>query len=323
MGDAVRAERWRAYADRIRHGMLRKLVVGDCRHRQWRVSPYSVFPSFQDSLAPLFSAFYHEGLDPLQMDAQWVEVTRNTYRQQRSAPHGLAPVLGMGYGHGWMTKTALMLDEMDDAGELLTNLARLSYDKNMAVSPEGQDWQPFLWLLPEGVQLGPHQEWWYRIGDLTNGANQGPPMHALEMVVGVDDARPDQPRILPRVPVQLRSLIVSDFPMLIADGSRTQRARINYEYERGQLFRFTSDRPIPLLQVRLGPWKAAEPGVTIGGAGVVTRWVTSGVDSGEPAHWLWLAFADPVSRFECRMESQGGQLTGITLTATPSSGGFA
>ncbi len=314
MGDTALAKRWRDYAERIRYGMLRKLTVGDSLHRQWRVSPFSVFPSFQDSLAPLFSAFYDQGLDPLQIDSQWVEVTRNTYHHQRSAPHGLAPVLGMGYGHGWMTKTALMLDEMDDAGDLLENLARFTYDKNMSVSPEGQDWRQYQWLIPEGVRLGPQRRWWYRIGDLTNGANQGPPMHALEMVVGVDDTKPDQPKILPRIPARLQSLSISNFPMLVADGARTQRARITYDYSRGQLFRFETDRPIPHLQIRLGPWKDAAPKVNIGWPGVSARWVVSGIDSGAPAHWLWMAFAGPVMSLACHMKTSDGYLQNMVLT---------
>ena len=98
----------------------------------------------------------------------------------------------------------------------------------MAKSPEGQNWEQFLWLIPEGVRLGPDRDWWYRIGDLTNGANQGPAMHALEMVVGIDDARPDQPRILPRIPRQLGSISIEGFPMLVADGGGTRRVRIDF-----------------------------------------------------------------------------------------------
>ncbi len=309
LGDVARAERWRAYADRIRYGMLRKLAIGDFQHREWRVSPFSVYPSFQDSLAPLFAAFYSEGLDPLLGDPQMVEVTRNTYYHQRSAPHGLAPVLGMGYGLGWMAKAALMLDEMDDAGQLLSNLATFTYDKNMAASPADQDWEQLLWLIPEGVRLGPDRMWWYRIGDLTNGANQGPPMHALEMILGVDDARPDQPRILPRIPLQVGAVAVEGFPLLIAEGGRTRRVDVNYAYERGQCFRFSSPRPVPNLQIRLGPWKLATPDLKPTVPGIGMRWVASGIEQGVPAYWVWLSFDRPVSRVVIRMASDAGALT--------------
>jgi hypothetical protein len=313
-GETNPATRWRAYADRIRHGMLRKLAIGDYRHRQWRVSPYSVYPSFQDSLAPLFAAFYSEGLDTLEGDLQMFEVTRNTYYHQRAAPHGLAPVLGMGYGLGWMTKAALMLDEMDDVGELLGNLATFTYDKNMAESPEGQDWEPFLWLIPEGVRLGPDRDWWYRIGDLTNGANQGPPMHALEMVVGVDDVRPNQPRIMPRIPHQIGSISVQGFPMLVADGDGTRRVRIDYAYDRARHFEFRADSPVANLQIRLGPWRAAAPDVVPGGASMGTRWVVSGFEHAEPAHWMWLRFAEPVRRLVCHLEDRDGCLAAMTCS---------
>lgn len=114
MGDADYAKRWRAYAERIKYGMLRKLAIGSHRFRHWKISPYIVYSSFQSNLAPLWAAFYTEGLDPLELDPVMANVSRNSYIEQRGFAHGLAPVLGFGYGMGWMAKAGIMLDEMDD-----------------------------------------------------------------------------------------------------------------------------------------------------------------------------------------------------------------
>lgn len=307
-GETELARRWRGYAERIRNAMIRKLTVGDFAHRQWRISPYSVFPSFQDALAPLFAAWYDQGLDPRGLDPRWVEITRNTYYQQRAAAHGLAPVLGMGYGHGWMTQTALMLDELDDAGQLLANLARYSYDKNMEQSPPGQDWRAFQWLIPEGVRLGPSGDWWYRIGDLTNGANQGPPMHALELAAGIDDVNPEQPRLLPRVPANLQGISVRGFPLLTGTGRGQECVRVTYDYVRDSRFCLELDRPVTGLQVRLGPWRAPAGDAVSPLDGLETEWVVSGVDSGRPAHWLWLTFRGDITHVECRFKNESGVL---------------
>jgi hypothetical protein len=40
------------------------------------------------------------------------DITRNTLRRQISLPCGRAPVLAMGYGIGWLCKSALILDEL-------------------------------------------------------------------------------------------------------------------------------------------------------------------------------------------------------------------
>jgi hypothetical protein len=188
MADAALAKKWRAYADRLQAGMIRLLLDGEHGSRMWRVSPYSIYPSLQDSLVQAWFSIYYDGLDPHRLDPEMTKITRNTLVRQLDQQYGHAAVLGMGYGQGWLTKAALLLDEMDDAGPLLYNIAKYTYDKNMDYVDEkrGIDWQKWLWIIPEGTNILPDGRW-YRIGDLSNGANQGPAMHALELCAGVDE----------------------------------------------------------------------------------------------------------------------------------------
>lgn len=292
MGKSEEAARWRAYADRLQAGMFRLLREGDFNKPVWRVSPHSVYPSLQDSLVYAWFAFYYDGYDPLKWDPNLTNVTRNTLRRQLSQQYGHAAVLGYGYGQGWLTKAALMLDEMDDAGPLLWNMGKYAYDKNMdyADSSRGIDWRRWLYIFPEGTNILPDGRW-HRIGDLSNGANEGPPMHALEICAGVDDTQPANLKIMPRVPEPLSGIEVKQCATLIPVEKGLQNARVSYSFQKAGGFQLKSDRVLPNLSVRVGPFtkdqavliseKATTPD------GVKRSTVSSGTFQKDAAWWVW------------------------------------
>ncbi len=285
------AERWRQYAKRLEDGMYRLLRVGDHRTPMWRVSPHSVYPSLQDSLVHAWFAFYFDGYDPNRWDPMLTRVTRNTLQRQLNQPYGHAPVLAMGYGQGWLTKAALLLDEMDDAGPLLWNIAKYTYDKNMDFVDETRriDWRRWLYIIPEGTNILEDGRW-HRIGDLSNGANQGPPMHAIEICAGVDDTHPGDLRIMPRVPDPLTGIEVKNHFALLQGGG--ERARISYQFERTGRFVMESDVPLPRLSVRLGPFsKEAAERFTASATFLekaTVRTEVSGRYEGREAWWVWV-----------------------------------
>jgi hypothetical protein len=303
LGEAKEAERWRAYAARLEAGMVRLLAVGEHGSMTWKESRFSVFPSLQDSLVQAWFSIYRDGLDPQRFDPELTRITLNTLRRQLDRPYGHAPVLGMGYGAGWLTKSALILDYMDDAGPLLTNIAKYSYDPNMDWADEerGLDWRPHLWLIPEGTNILPDGSW-YRIGDLTNGANQGPAMHALELCAGIDDTDPHALKILPRAPAPLTGLEVQDFLVLVPEGEGLARARVSYEFTRPGTFTLRSDRFLPTLAVRLGPFEESEARrVALEGKRPVNSTVrlsASGNANGRVAWWVWVEGMRDVSEVE-------------------------
>ena len=311
MADALdkpeKAEKWRKYADRIEKGMLKELTTNWNGKTVWRRSPNSVYPSFQDSMVQAWFSIYLAGLDPNKLHPEMTKITRNTLQRQLALPGKYAQPQAMGYGQGWLTKTALILDEMDDAGPLLVNLGKFSYDKNMNFvdKKNRKDWRKFMFIVPEGVNYLPDGSW-YKIGDLGNGANQGIATHALELCAGIDDTNPKDLKIIPRVPAPLTGIIVSNFPVLIptdyglrvtdhgeispllsdipstpsgkgVDAKRPgdspplkgvadrsgdvtfTRAKIKYSYNKNPLsFKLTSDKILPTLSVRLGPFTRTE-----------------------------------------------------------------
>jgi len=293
VGEDELAKKYRAHADRLQTGMLRQLVEGMKHELTWRLSPYSVYPLPHHCLVQAWFSMYYDGLDPQRLDPAMTQISRNTLDKLLAMECGHHPVFGFGYGLGWLTQSALILDELDDAGKCLVNIAKYSYDKNMDYVDEerGIDWRRWLWLIPEGTNLLPTGRW-YRIGDLSNGANQGITLHVLETCAGIDDTKPAELKILPRVPDPLTGVEVTDFPVLIPDGDSLACAKVTYTYDRKTgAFALRSDRPLPSLAVRLGPLdrtaaqRLAEQAVRPSGARV--RVEASGRYDGCPAWWVW------------------------------------
>ncbi|MEN8255493.1 MAG: hypothetical protein ABFR33_08495 [Verrucomicrobiota bacterium] len=292
-GKTEEAEKWRSYAERIQTAMVRLLARGEQSQRKWLQSRLSVLPSMQDSLVTAWFSIYREGLDPVKFDPEIRRISQNTLDDQLGQNFGHKPVLGMGYGIGWLTHAALALDAIDDADKMLVNMARYTYDKNMNYVDEsrGIDWRHFQWVVPEGSNILPDGSW-YRIGDLGNGANQGPCLHALEICAGVDDTQPQTVKILPRVGASMSGIEVEDFPVMVDDGSGIRSTKIDYEYDRETCrFSLKSEEAIPSLNVRLGPCsqtKAEELSASLkSSADGTVRIENSGTYNGEAAWWIW------------------------------------
>lgn len=288
------AARWRSYADRLRDGMYNELRDYHKGGYVWDFSPVSIFPTRQESLVHAWFSIYYDGLDSKQWDSLLTPVTRNTLQRQLNQPYGHAPALSMGYGQGWLTKSALMLDAMDDAGPLVWNIARYSYDKNMDFVDEekGIDWRRWKYIIPEGTNILPDGRW-YRIGDLSNGANQGPAMHALEVCAGVDDTNPDTLKIIPRVPDPLTGIEVENHPVLIPEERGLTTKRIKYSYDRTEgEFVLEADTILPNLSVRLGPFNIHVADEVYNNIslpeGATKRVEASGTWKNKTAGWLWI-----------------------------------
>ncbi len=309
VGDSEHAAKWRSYADRIQRAMPRELTIGEEPDVTWRSTP-CVFPSGQESLVQAWFSMYLDGLDPQRWDPGLTAITRNTLKRQLSLKTGYAPVLAMGYGHGWLTQASLLMDEMDAGGRLLVNLARYCYDKNMDYVDEkrGIDWRKWLWIVPEGTHILPDGSW-YRQGDLSNGANQGPAIHSLEACAGIDDTDPGSVKIMPRVPEPLTGIEVRNFLTLVKHGDVVRLARIAYSYARPCRFALSSEGSLPRLAVRLGPFGTEDSallGMRNGAfpAGSSQRVERSGRVSGNDAYWLWVENIRDLSRVSISLETE-------------------
>ena len=118
-------------------------------------------------------------------------------------------------------------------------------------------------------------------------------MHAIELCAGVDDRDPRNLKIMPRVPEPLKGVKGNNFFTLAPKGQALVVARVTYRYEKNSEFRLRSDRPLPTLFVRLGPFAGdAEACKALGNAAVpdgsAKRIESSGHFRGREAWWLWV-----------------------------------
>ena len=126
-------------------------------------------------------------------------------------------------------------------------------------------------------------------------------LHAIEVCAGIDDMNPRELKIMPRVPDPLTGIEVDNHFTLVPEGDGFAKARVAYVYERAGRFSLTSDRPLPTLAVRLGPFSAEDARAALGAAypdGSTTRIEASGHYDGSDAWWVWIEGLRDVAAFE-------------------------
>ena len=179
-----------------------------------------------------------------------------------------------GYGLGYMTQAALLLDQMEDAEKFIGKMVQYCYLPRWGK-----------WLSPEGIIV--HREGRYYLS--VNGY-RGQDSHladstkALRLMLGVDDNRKDYLRLVPRFPADWTKLSVSDFPVLTGNS----RQKLGYQYERQpqkQTFRFQLERPVSHIDIRLGPipQEAEEIQTVLNGSAVPNESLVSG-----DSRWVWV-----------------------------------
>jgi hypothetical protein len=298
------SQRWKNYASRIEKQIVPRLTFDSSLGTTWRYCKKSVWPSAMESLAFAFLSIYKTGIDTKKWDTTYYNITHRTYQQRINQKTKYSPVLGMGYGLGWLTQSALILDKLDDASKLLYNLAKFSYDKNMNYydTKTQKDWRKWLWIIPEGTNILPDSSW-YRIGDLGNGANQGIAMHAIESCIGLDDSKRDTIKIMPRLVDDASKITIENLYVLTSSGV----SAINYQYERCKFFKLESKKPINNLSIRIGPFSSEKNAddsakkirCNVASSPRIEMWGTS---NGKNAWWIWLEDMKNVEKIRIRVD---------------------
>ena len=85
----------------------------------------------------------------------------------------------MGYGQGFVTQAALLLDRMKDATSMLHWTAREVFD------PEIHSF-----VVPEGSQVDSSGRYMFRTGDHGNGVQEAEIVKMFRLLIGVDDNQP-------------------------------------------------------------------------------------------------------------------------------------
>ncbi len=249
IGERESAAAWRAAAARLRRGIDRTYrdaeepfgAVWTRRHSGW--------PNQSTVLGPVILPADRAGFTAAARAPEWEPLNLATYRSliARYRPFGFYGV-AMGYGQGFVTQAALLLDRMDDAAKMVEWAARATY------CPAHM---PF--IVPEGCEVEPEGRFWHRTGDLGNGVQQGEIVKMCRVLLGVDDSDPARLRLVPRMPRGFTGMSVRDYPALAQRGGEARTIRLDYSLRRegdGMLLEVRSKSPLPEMDVRLGPFRS-------------------------------------------------------------------
>lgn len=279
LGRTAEAERWRALYQRLRRGILEHLVEDSEVGPIWHTYPGCDWQDHAHKLVPLHLAADGDSFTPLEDDARGDEIDRRTLSITRNSYRYLMrerrfDFLRMyGYGQGMMAQAALLLDEMDDATRLITELLRHA-------------WLPHLagWACPEGIVTHRSGRFYVAVnGYAGQDSHLADATKAVRLMLGVDDNKPERLRLVPRFPASWSRLALEDWPVQIADQRQTLAYVLERQPERWRFdFRVSCD-PGP-VDVRLGPLPPGRAvAATVDGRPVAPRPVATG-----DSEWVWL-----------------------------------
>lgn len=265
-GNVEDAEKWEECAETIRKAISERLAKGN----RWS---QDIFGFFHDPVITMMSDIF--GYDLNDMPEDWVENSRNAYELdvRRIRNQGHFGPSGIGYDHSMITQNALLLDMMDDANKLVSNLTKLSYAPGL----------PEPYLVPEGITVDVEKGIIRRQGDLGNLVQLAEALKCYHIVSGVSPVNNGKLKIMPRLPDEW-NVEITDFDLQNADGTLgmyitspkngTQTAQIKLQKV-----------DLESVALRLGPFPADTKNVMarLNGQDVECRIVESG-----DRKWAWV-----------------------------------
>lgn len=248
IGETQTASLWRGRAEKMREAMLAHYAVNDRKYgRVWTLD-YAGWPNKSTVLGPEIFLADFNGFLPEDDDAAWRPINEAAYQRLIDTYHPLGFYgWAMGYGQGFVTQAALLLDRMKDLTPMLNWTAREVYD------PEIHSF-----IVPEGAQIDPSGRFLFRTGDQGNGVQEAEIVKTFRILIGIDDTQPDRLRIVPRVPYGWSEIAIDKYPALVERNGKVETAYVRYDLRRtgGRMnFVVSADRPLGPVDIRLGPFE--------------------------------------------------------------------
>lgn len=244
------AKLWRDRAAKMRSAMLSQYLISDPKYGSVWTLADAGWPNKVTVLGPIILQADYTAYQPIN-DPKWEAPDAAAYQRliDTYKPLGFYG-WAMGYGQGFVTQSALLLDRMNDATTMFHWTAKEIYDP--AVGPAAE------FIVPEGAQLDPTGHFIYRTGDQGNGVQEDEIIKAMRIVIGVDDLDPNHPRITPRMPYGWTELATDKYPILFSRDGKVETALLNYRLTRSTSqmnLTLSANKPIGTVHVRLGPFK--------------------------------------------------------------------
>jgi hypothetical protein len=256
IGETTSAAAWRDRAEKMRKAIPARYLIHDSKYGPVWTLEFAGWPNQSTVLGPLITLADYRGFMPEDDDPVWRPANEAAYQRLIDSYHPFGFYgCAMGYGQGFVTQAALLLDRMKDATTMLDWTAREAYDP-----------QIHSFIVPEGAQIDPTGQFMYRSGDHGNGVQEAEIVKALRIMIGVDDTEPGRLRLLPRMPYGWSEIAVDRYPVLTEHSGKTETALVQYKLERIACrinLDVSSSRELGTVTMRLGPFDRKPSGTDV------------------------------------------------------------
>ncbi|MEN8255087.1 MAG: hypothetical protein ABFR33_06410 [Verrucomicrobiota bacterium] len=278
-GKPEKAARWRGQATRLFDAMMAYYPKETSAWGTvWDPKKNAMFMYTHSTLAPVCIGMDFWGYDVQNLLPEgWLEITQNTYKMQlaRNKP-AFAATAGIGYGQGYLTESALLLDKMGDGEKALDWMAKICFAPNLK----------YPYTVPEGSIIDYDGKMWRRWGDLGNLYQLGEVVYTCQLLVGIDDIDPAQLKIMPRIPASWSGMDVKEWPVRTMSGGESKTVKLSFKSERPDpsklnytiVFSDCVDR----VRLRVGPFDSKFTRLEVAGQESVDLF-----ESGD-SKWAWI-----------------------------------
>ena len=287
IGKTNSANEWRQRADNMQKAITSQYIVDDPQYgRVWTLD-HAGWPTHPTVLGPIIFRADFQGFAPKDEDDDWQTINDAAYQRLIDTYRPYQPFgyygQAMGYGQGFITESALLLDRMRDVSAMLDWIAKQVYDPKLG-----------FFIVPEGVQIDPTGKFWYRAGDLGNGVQEAEIVKVLRLVIGVDDTHPDRLQFYPRMPYHWNEMMIKKYPVLYEKSGKMETAFLHYQLKRtdeGMILEIGADQALGPVAMRLGPFsgKPEMDDIQVNGES------PSGATTEQSGDSWWITFTMPVS----------------------------
>ena len=247
--DKMNEARWNKYAAKLYEGIMSMFTTTHPRYGKIFVDITNDCWTWEyKRFAPLFLANDLDTYDLAKQNPELYNICYNTYLAQKEDFFSYSSGRQMGYGQGYITEAAILLDEPADMKGYLEQAAAFCYHHS-----------DYNYIVPEGVIMHPSGRFWFRNSDLGNSVQQAEIVKAARLLIGLDDLNPiDGLTLIPRLPLTWEKIEVQNYPVIAVDQSGSSlRTLVNYSFKRienGYEFSMETGEAIHLAQIRVGPF---------------------------------------------------------------------
>lgn len=300
IGENETADKWRKVADGLKAAAEREYIEKDDKYGMTWTTKYAGF-GLSSTLGPLILPSDLRGFKTESNYPEWYSYNEAAYQRIKDTFR----LNAMGYGEGFIIQSALLLDKMSDAEELVKLTAKAIYNPTH---------RPY--IVPENVAANEDNTVFCRMGDLGNGVQQAEILKAIRLMAGIDDADQTMLRIMPRIPKSWNKAVVKEMPALIGNDGEWVNSKISYDLDikrDSAMMTINSDKELQGLSLRLGPFDPKllkepsdgnniaqanaeeayrEPEITVNGAKHNGQLIMSG-----DSHWIWITISEANNKY--------------------------